>query len=386
MTWAAVAMAGAAVIGAGVQAYGAGQAADAQKKGIKKANAIDIESRNMGYAVLEPNRMLGYQAGADLSNLYGWATPGYTSYSDLVNGSAYGGGGGTVNGSPTQDPNVFMNINDPLGLVGGSGGVRGIVDPLGLTGGGKQERYGATIDQATGTVDVAKGHSSQDEKLTHYLRTGEWTLTGKKSNDIKAAIDKLRASGWTFDPVTGKGSTAGQRATAANGLGAKPAGDPSMSRFFTSPDYQFRLAESLKANDQGAAARGGVLSGNAIRANTALAGNLASGEMQNYINNLFRSMGYGQTATGSVVNVGQTSGQNQMYNALAMGDARASGVANQYGAIAGGIQGIGSAFGGYRGGMGGGSINPSNFNSAGYQQVNSMTNPYLDPNSIYPGF
>ena len=29
--------------------------------------------------MLEPNRMMGYQAGADLSNLYGWATPGYTS-------------------------------------------------------------------------------------------------------------------------------------------------------------------------------------------------------------------------------------------------------------------------------------------------------------------
>jgi hypothetical protein len=59
-----------------------------------------------------------------------------------------------------------------------------------------------------------------------------------------------------------------------------------MSRFFTSPDYQFRQAEGQSAIDRGAAARGGALSGNAIRGGVEYASNLASGEYGNYVNRL----------------------------------------------------------------------------------------------------
>ena len=97
--------------------------------------------------------------------------------------------------------------------------------------------------------------------------------------------------------MTGKGSTASQTANAANGMGAQPAGQPgNMSRFFTSPDYQYTFGQAIQGVDRSAAARGGALSGNAITRNTTTAGTLRAGEYQNYVNNLFRAMGYGQNA------------------------------------------------------------------------------------------
>ena len=312
MTWATVAV---GVGSAALSYYGSTQATNAAKDANKKNSGLSQQQYNNSLMMMEPNRMLGYQAGADLSNLYGWATPGYTSGSDLISGYGSGGSGtvaGSVPGNPKNDPGGI----DPIGSYVGNA--------LGL--GGGKTRYGGTINPATGTVDVANGHSYQDQALTHYLRTGEWTLTGKKSNDLKAQIDQLRASGWTYDPATGKGSTAGQQSAAANGLGAQPAGQPgNMDRFFTSPDYQFRLGESIKASDQSAAARGGALSGNALRANTALAGNLASGEYNNYVNNLFRAMGYGQNATQDTVNSGNTYVNQQGALNQQMGDIRATG-------------------------------------------------------------
>lgn len=338
MTWvnAAIALGSAAV-----SYYGSQQATDASKKAGKKNNQLAQQQYQNSLQMLEPNRMMGYQAGADLSSLYGWATPGYTPYAAL-------GGGGTVKGVGATNDVVGNLIRpfDPVStqfLYGSKASARNVLDPLGFTGGGAPKLYGGTINPTTGTVDVANGHSYQDEALTHYLRTGEWNLTGKKSNDLKAQIDQLRASGWTYDPETGKGSYPGQ-------IEATPAGEPgNMSRFFTSPDYQYTMSEGIKANDQSAAARGGALSGNAIRANTQYAGNLASGQYQNYVNNLFRAMGYGTQATTGAVAAGENYTNQQTSNNTQMGDIRASGIANQYGAASGLLNSLGGIYGNYLG-------------------------------------
>jgi hypothetical protein len=335
---------GVAMVGAaGISAYGANRAAGTVADAAGSANALQQQNRNMSYTASEPNRMLGYQAGADLSSLYGYATPGYTSLNSLLSGQ-----------------------------TGGA-----------FSAGGGAGSYGALINPATGTVDIAGNYGTQEGVLTEYLRTGVWNGgNNKKYTKILSAIDQLRASGWTYDPNAKNGTGAG---SSGNGLGATPGGSAgNMSRFFTSPDYNFRLSEGQSAIDRGAAARGGALSGNAIRAGVGYASNLASGEYGNYVNRLMQMAGMGTAATNNVINAGNTATNAMNDNTLAAGDARASGVLGTTGAAVGVLNGLGSLYGRYSGGgynYGG--------NSGGYSDSlggywNNGVNAYngLDPSLI----
>jgi hypothetical protein len=75
-----------------------------------------------------------------------------------------------------------------------------------------------------------------------------------------------------------------------------------------------------------AASRSGALSGNAIRAQTDYASNLASGEYNNYMNRLFQVAGLGTAATNNVTNVVGANAGAQAQAAQQTGDARASGI------------------------------------------------------------
>lgn len=120
----------------------------------------------------------------------------------------------------------------------------------------------------------------------------------------------------------------------------------SMADYQADPGYAFRLKEGMKALEQGAAARGGLLSGNMLRGAQEYGQGLASQEYQNAFNryqqqqgnqfNRLASMaGVGQTAVGAlgsagqqyagnVGNIGMTSGANQANALLSAGQARAS--------------------------------------------------------------
>ena len=94
-----------------------------------------------------------------------------------------------------------------------------------------------------------------------------------------------------------------------------------MAGFIASPDYQFRLNESQRALTARNAALGIQDSGAAQRAAIQYAGNLASGEFNNYANRLAGLAGVGQTAAqntaalganyaGAVGNIGMNNAQN----------------------------------------------------------------------------
>lgn len=115
-----------------------------------------------------------------------------------------------------------------------------------------------------------------------------------------------------------------------NGM-AQPNG---MAGFFASPDYQFRRDEGMRGIEQGAAARGGALSGNALRALTGYSSNLAAGEYGNYYNRLASLAGVGQAATNQGVAAGQNYANMAGQSMMASGAARASGTmgaANSWG-------------------------------------------------------
>ncbi len=120
-----------------------------------------------------------------------------------------------------------------------------------------------------------------------------------------------------------------------------------MADFQADPGYAFRMTEGLKALDRQAAARGGLISGGALKAAQGYGQDLASQEYMNAFNrfqtnrtNLLNPLqamtGTGQTATTTLSQAGQNmgtnvsnamgaSGQAQMNAMTAGADARASG-------------------------------------------------------------
>jgi hypothetical protein len=123
-----------------------------------------------------------------------------------------------------------------------------------------------------------------------------------------------------------------------------------MSRFFTSPDYNFRRTEGERGIGNSFAARGGAASGNALRALSEFNSNLASGEYGNYVNRLFSMAGMGQVANSQAGNAGQqyTNGVSQANTA--QGDARASGVLGTTNSIGGMLGDFGRIWGARNGG------------------------------------
>lgn len=108
-------------------------------------------------------------------------------------------------------------------------------------------------------------------------------------------------------------------------------GDPALSqnaldRFYQSPDFKFNLKAGGEALDNSAAARGGVLGGNQIRAQTEFGQGLANNYLQQYLTRLQGMSGQGIQAAGNVAG-SSTVGANNIGNSLmAGGTAEASGI------------------------------------------------------------
>jgi hypothetical protein len=123
--------------------------------------------------------------------------------------------------------------------------------------------------------------------------------------------------------------------TGAAGYGAAT-GPFTMDKFQADPGYAFRLSEGIKALNANAAARGGLISGNALKAATAYGQNMGSEEYQNAFNRYYKEReallnpvqslaGVGQTTSQALGNAGQTYATNAGTDINAAGAARASG-------------------------------------------------------------
>jgi hypothetical protein len=119
--------------------------------------------------------------------------------------------------------------------------------------------------------------------------------------------------------------------------------------FQTSPDYNFRLTEGLKALDKSAAARGDLFSGNQLKSITDYGQGLASTEYGNYVARLQSMSGEGQTATTNTAQLGALSAGQQGQSIQNAGLARASGYVGQANAFNSSAQGLTSALGYYGG-------------------------------------
>lgn len=147
----------------------------------------------------------------------------------------------------------------------------------------------------------------------------------------KANYDK--ASG-NLSPFIQNGTGASNLLAEAYGLRGQTAlGQSSLEAFRNSPDYQFALKGGSEALDNSAAAKGGALGGNQIRAQTEYGQGLATQNLQNYFQRLSGMSGQGiqaggilgQIGTGTGAQVG-ASANNIGNSTMAAGTAEASGI------------------------------------------------------------
>lgn len=124
--------------------------------------------------------------------------------------------------------------------------------------------------------------------------------------------------------------------------------DFSMADFEADPGYQFRMDEGMRGVEGGAAARGGLLSGAALKAIQKYGQGLASQEYGNAFNrfeanktnNFNRLTGLVQSGQGSAQQVGNAAmnfGQQAGNNMIGAGNAAASGIMGTTNALVGGI-------------------------------------------------
>jgi hypothetical protein len=110
--------------------------------------------------------------------------------------------------------------------------------------------------------------------------------------------------------------------------------------FTASPGYGFRLQQGQQAVNANAGARGGLFSGNALRALTDYNQNSASAEYGNWWNQQSGLAGLGQNSANAVGAAGANAANNTSNILIGAGDARASGIQGQSNALTGTLTGL----------------------------------------------
>ena len=166
----------------------------------------------------------------------------------------------------------------------------------------------------------------------------------KETRDIALANSK---------PWLTSGTAAENALSFENGLGARPEG---YGGYTKTPGYDFRMQEGTNALQAGAAARGGLYSGAAMKALQSYGQDYATNDYGNFLARLTGQSNSGLNAATLSANIGQNAAGG-VSNALSnLGNAQSAGYIGQANAINGGI---GNALGAWNyqkqiGGGGGG--------------------------------
>jgi hypothetical protein len=175
------------------------------------------------------------------------------------------------------------------------------------------------------------------------------------------------------EPWRNAGVTALGQLTKGTAAGGDFNRDFSLSDFTKDPGYDFRMREGQRGLDSSAAARGGALSGAAIKASERYNQDYASGEYQNAynrynadrtarFNRLSSLAGTGQTATNQVAADGSNTANSIAQNQIGSGNAQASSYIGQGNAVSGTLNTLGNY-------------------AMNSQYMNAGTNPYAARNT-----
>jgi hypothetical protein len=295
MTWGMVAVAGATVVGGALSASAAGKAASTQAGAADRAAELQLEQFNRSVELQEPFRQAGVLGQNQLMTYLG--VGGTLQYDETAYQKAL------------RDYNANLAALDPSKYMSGGGG-----GSMVATGGdGSMEYYQegpeGTFNQAAYDADRARLVAPDRE---------QFRLSGGNVND----------------PNFGKYATAEYT--------------PEMFAKGQDPGYQFRLSEGLKALDRQAAARGGLISGSALKASMRYGQDMGSQEYGNAFNryqiertntlNPYQAMaGQGQSVANQLSNAGQNYANQAGEAYQGAANARASGYVGQANAISGTI-------------------------------------------------
>jgi hypothetical protein len=144
-----------------------------------------------------------------------------------------------------------------------------------------------------------------------------------------------------LSPFINNGTGASNLLAEAYGLRGKTAlGQSSLEAFRNSPDYQFALKGGSEALDNSAAAKGGVLGGNQIRAQTEYGQGLATSNLQSYFSRLAGLSQQGLTAGGYLGSIGTGAGNSVGASANNVGNSIMAGGTAEASGILGGVKGF----------------------------------------------
>jgi hypothetical protein len=153
---------------------------------------------------------------------------------------------------------------------------------------GSAVQAGATLGAAAIQADAANNAADKQYQAAHEANQLQTQIYGETVTRNKPFYDTGTSA---LDTIAG-----------LYGLNGKT---QSFDAFTASPDYQFRFDQGIKGIDAGATARGMLDSGATRKAELKYAGNLASGEFNNYADRLMGLARVGQSAANNTSSAGQ---------------------------------------------------------------------------------
>lgn len=204
----------------------------------------------------------------------------------------------------------------PIGLVAAGIGAAGVIGGAVISGNASksaaqtsanasqsaQQEQARQFDASQAAIREGTANANAVQGQQHDATTG--TLDGLYANSNNAIHAGYATAKAANDPYLTAGTSAlnqlaktyGLNYTNDNGETVTGGGAINTGDFYKSPDYNFQLNEGIKGVDAGAAARGSLDSGATRKAEIKYAGNLASGQFNNYASRLAALAGVGQTA------------------------------------------------------------------------------------------
>ncbi len=305
-----------------------------------------------------------YYAMQGLGNI-GGGSGGSGVFSNGGTGGLSGVGGGNAGALANSGA---LGGGAALGSIGS--GVSGGSGFAGL-GGGNMSWWDNIVDLLPAVASIA-GSASQADAARDASRASQAGINAATAEQrrqfdlVMQMLEPQRQIGTnainTLNRLYGYGSPASNAGgqIGSSGVGVAPngaitqgvtgttpggSGQPDMSAFTASPDYNFRRTEGNRDINNSFAARGGALSGNALRGITDFNSNLASGEFNNFVQRQLQMAGLGGAATSQGVNAAQYTGGNVSNLLQQGGNARATGIVDQSNAITGGLNDLATWFG-----------------------------------------
>ena len=250
-------------------------------------------------------------------------------------------------------------------------GVAGLAGGL-IASSGARQAASTQADAATKAADVQS--QSSDKALA---------LQEKLYNQQVALQEPYRQAGLTGQnrlmELLGLGGNAG-----AAGYG-QYARDFGASDFQADPGYAFRLSEGQKALDRQAAARGGLISGGALKAATRYGQDMGSQEYQNAFSRYQTNRANQLQPLGNLMASGQAAASNQGTAAGNYGTSAGNLITGAGNAMAGGITGAGQATAAGQMGSANSMANMLNTAASSYQRQNNFNDWLNSQNQNYSG-